>query len=185
MEPVKAILLTSGWSTSAAPVDAVARDDVHHARRELGLLEDLGQDAARVSGVVSAGFSTHVLPAASAGASFHAAMSRGKFHGMIWPATPSGWGFGAEAGVVELVGPAGVVEEVRGGERDVDVAGLADGLAVVERLHDREFTRALLDEPRDAEEVLRTLGASGLGPDLVVGAPRATRPRASTSSSTA
>jgi hypothetical protein len=43
-----------------------------------------------VSGVVSAGFKTTVLPHASAGASFHAAMSSGKFHGMIWPATPSG-----------------------------------------------------------------------------------------------
>ena len=36
-----------------------------------------------VSGVVSAGFNTAVLPVASAGASFHAAMSIGKFHGMI------------------------------------------------------------------------------------------------------
>lgn len=40
-------------------------------------------------GVVSAGFSTMALPAASAGASFQAAMSRGKFQGMIWPTTPS------------------------------------------------------------------------------------------------
>ena len=41
-----------------------------------------------VSGVVSAGFRTTVLPQASAGASFQAAMSIGKFHGMICPATP-------------------------------------------------------------------------------------------------
>jgi ABC-type antimicrobial peptide transport system permease subunit len=31
-----------------------------------------------------------VLPAASAGASFHAAINNGKFHGMIWPQTPIG-----------------------------------------------------------------------------------------------
>ena len=43
-----------------------------------------------MSGVVSAGFRTTVLPHASAGASFHAAMSSGKFHGMIWPHTPIG-----------------------------------------------------------------------------------------------
>jgi len=43
-----------------------------------------------VSGVVSAGFSTAVFPQASAGASFHAAIRRGKFHGMICPATPRG-----------------------------------------------------------------------------------------------
>ena len=47
-----------------------------------------------VSGVVSAGFSTTVLPAASAGASFQAAINMGKFHGMIWPATPTGRGVG-------------------------------------------------------------------------------------------
>jgi hypothetical protein len=45
-----------------------------------------------VSGVVSAGFSTTVLPQASAGAIFHAAMSSGKFHGMICPATPNALG---------------------------------------------------------------------------------------------
>ena len=47
-----------------------------------------------VSGVVSAGLSTTVLPHASAGAIFHAAISSGKFHGMTWPATPSGRGAG-------------------------------------------------------------------------------------------
>ena len=47
-----------------------------------------------VSGVVSAGLSTTVLPQASAGAIFHAAMSSGKFHGMICPATPIGRGDG-------------------------------------------------------------------------------------------
>ena len=44
--------------------------------------------------VVSAGLITTVLPAASAGAIFQAAISSGKFHGMTWPATPSGRGAG-------------------------------------------------------------------------------------------
>ena len=47
-----------------------------------------------VSGVVSAGLSTTVLPQARAGAIFHESMSSGKFHGMTWPTTPSGRGFG-------------------------------------------------------------------------------------------
>ncbi len=42
------------------------------------------------TGVCSAGLSTTQLPAASAGASFHTAISSGKFHGMICPTTPSG-----------------------------------------------------------------------------------------------
>ncbi len=42
------------------------------------------------AGVCSAGLSTTALPAARAGASFHTAIRIGKFHGMIWPTTPSG-----------------------------------------------------------------------------------------------
>ena len=42
------------------------------------------------SGVVDAGLRTTVLPAARAGAIFQASISSGKFHGMIWAATPSG-----------------------------------------------------------------------------------------------
>ncbi len=43
-----------------------------------------------LTGVDSAGLSTTQLPAPSAGASFQAAIRIGKFHGMIWPTTPSG-----------------------------------------------------------------------------------------------
>jgi hypothetical protein len=43
-----------------------------------------------------------------------------------------GPGGGADAGVLQLVRPAGVVEEVRRHQREVDVAGLADRLAVVQ-----------------------------------------------------
>src|SRR6202007_723781 len=42
------------------------------------------------SGVCSAGFRTTVQPVASAGPSFHAAISSGKFHGIICPTTPIG-----------------------------------------------------------------------------------------------
>ncbi|MNO93857.1 hypothetical protein D3C76_854640 [compost metagenome] len=42
------------------------------------------------NGDCSAGLSTTELPAASAGASFQAAMSSGKFHGTTAPITPSG-----------------------------------------------------------------------------------------------
>ena len=52
--------------------------------------EQISANASAVSGVYSAGFSTTVLPAASAGAIFQASISRGKFQGMICPATPSG-----------------------------------------------------------------------------------------------
>ena len=74
--------------------------------------------------------------------------------------------------MLQLVGPAGVVEEVRGRERHVDVARLADRLAVVERLQHRELAGSLLDRARDAEEVLRALAPGQVAPDRLVGGPR-------------
>ena len=41
------------------------------------------------SGVNFAGLRMLVLPSAIAGAIFQAAISSGKFHGMIWPQTPT------------------------------------------------------------------------------------------------
>ena len=94
VEPVKAILSTSSCLTSAAP----ARPSPVTMLTTPGGSSAWRQTSAKksaVSGVVSAGFSTTVFPAASAGAIFHASISSGKFQGMIWPATPTGFGFRA------------------------------------------------------------------------------------------
>ena len=58
---------------------------------------------------------------------------------------------------------------MRRGERKVDVARLLDRLAAVERLEDGELARTLLQEPRDAEEVLRALRAGEGRPAVRVG----------------
>ena len=50
----------------------------------------ISANSSAVSGVNSAGLRTTVLPIASAGATFQASISSGKFQGMIWPTTPSG-----------------------------------------------------------------------------------------------
>src|SRR5580700_4616170 len=63
--------------------------DVDDAVREAGFLDHWPRRDA-LSGVCSAGFRTMVQPAASAGAIFQAAIISGKFHGMIWPTTPTG-----------------------------------------------------------------------------------------------
>ena len=52
----------------------------------------ISASSSAVSGVVSAGLRIAALPHASAGASFHAAIISGKFHGTIWATTPSGLG---------------------------------------------------------------------------------------------
>ena len=89
VEPVNAILSTPGCATSAAPV---APSPVTMLTTPGGRSASAQISARRsaVSGVVSAGFKTIVLPAAIAGAIFQAAMSRGKFQGTIAPTTPSG-----------------------------------------------------------------------------------------------
>ena len=142
---------------------AGAGDDVDDARRQVGLLADLGEQSA-VSGVVSAGFSTTVLPHASAGAIFHASISSGKFHGMTCAGDADRLRVGAETRVPELVGPARVVEEVRRDQRDVDVARLPDRLAVVDRLQHRQLPGALGDDARDAEQVFRARRRRASGP---------------------
>src|ERR1039458_4860315 len=44
------------------------------------------------SGVSCAGLMTHALPHTTAGSSFHDEIAIGKFHGVIIPQTPIGWG---------------------------------------------------------------------------------------------
>mmetsp|Transcript_11613 Transcript_11613/g.24915 ORF Transcript_11613/g.24915 Transcript_11613/m.24915 type:complete len:203 (+) Transcript_11613:250-858(+) len=97
--PVKATLSTSLWPASGAPASG--------PQPVMMLSTPGGSPASRAScpslravmGVCSASLSTTVLPHARAGASFQAAMSRGKFQGMICAATPRGsWKVCAQKG---------------------------------------------------------------------------------------
>ena len=67
--------------------------------------------------------------------------------------------------VVELVRPAGVVEEMRGDEGQVDVAAFLDRLAAVHRLEHGEFPGLLLEQAGDAVEIFRALAAGHFPPD--------------------
>src|SRR5215831_21111400 len=76
-EPVNAILLTSGCFTSGEP--QLSPNPVITLITPFGNPTSSNHFAtsSAVSGVCSAGFNTHVQPAATAGASFQAAMSSG------------------------------------------------------------------------------------------------------------
>ena len=88
VEPVNATLFTSGCFTNIFPVSPPP---------VIIFTTPGGTSASRITsasfkavrGVVSAGFKTTVLPAANAGAIFHAAINKGKFQGIICPATPN------------------------------------------------------------------------------------------------
>ena len=89
VEPVKAILSTSGCSTSGAPAVSPNPGTM--------LITPAGKPASSInsakynadSGVCSAGFRTTVHPVARAAPNFHIAIRSGKFQGIICPTTPT------------------------------------------------------------------------------------------------
>src|SRR5208282_3273967 len=80
VDPVNAILSTSGCWTSASPVDP---SPVTMLTTPAGRPASwqIPAKASAVSGVNSAGFNTTVFPVARAGAIFHASISSGKIPG--------------------------------------------------------------------------------------------------------
>src|ERR1700716_3698216 len=92
VEPVKATFLTPGCVTTSEPILLAPVTMLTTPGGSSAGMQISAKTIAE-SGVVSAGFNTTVLPAASAGAIFQASINRGKFQGITWPATPSGRGF--------------------------------------------------------------------------------------------
>ncbi len=90
VEPVKAILATSGCSTSRRPQTLPGPATTFRTPSPSPASRAIRSSSRALSGVSAAGFSTTVLPAASAGATFHEAIRSGKFQGTISPTTPSG-----------------------------------------------------------------------------------------------
>ena len=146
-------LVDSGMPHQSRSGGSGTGDDVDDARGQVGLLQDLGEEERRER--------------RGLGGLEHDRVARGERRGDLpreheqrevprddLSRDAERLRVGAESGVIELVGPPGVVEEPRGDQRDVDIAALLDRLAVVEALGDGELARALLDEPSDAEEVL-------------------------------
>ena len=171
VEPVNATLLTSGWFDERRARLARAGDDVDDARRELRFLDDLREEE-RGERRRLGGLEDHGVAARERGRDLPRRHEQREVPRDDLPGDAERARAAALERVVELVGPARVIEEVRRGERDVDVARLLDRLAAVHRLDDGELARLLLDRARDAEDVLRALGAAHLRPVLVV-APRA------------
>jgi len=89
VEPVNAILSTSLWFTISSPVRPSPVTTLSTPAGSPASCAISARHSA-VSGVNSAGFSTTVFPAASAGAIFHATINKGKFQGTICPTTPTG-----------------------------------------------------------------------------------------------
>ena len=90
VEPVNTILRTCSWVTSRSPTTEPLPGSTVNTPRGRPASRPSSASRSAVSGVSSAGLSTTVLPAASAGANPHPAIGMGKFHGTMIPTTPSG-----------------------------------------------------------------------------------------------
>ena len=139
-------------------------DDVDHARRQVGLLADLSEDQRGQRGGLG-GLQHHRVAAGQRGGDLpgqhqQREVPRDDLAGHAERARRR-----AVPRVLQLVGPPGVVEEVRRGQRDVDVARLPDRLAVVERLQDGELAGALLQDAGDPEQVLAAVRGTHGPPD--------------------
>ena len=89
VSPVKAIFAMRGFAASALPISAPG--PVTTLITPGGTTSSITSTSFRIDhGVGEAGLRIEQFPAASAGASFQAAMSSGKLNGMICPTTPSG-----------------------------------------------------------------------------------------------
>ena len=166
VEPVKAILSTPSDFHERGSRPAVAGDDVHHSRRQLRLPQHVREEKRgqrrRFRGLEDDG-----VARGQSGRDLPREHQQREVPRDDLPRHADGARSSIGKRVLELVGPARVVEEVRGGEREVDVAGLLDRLAAVQRLQHGELARALLKDPRDAEEVLRPLGGCDARPAVL------------------
>ncbi len=90
VDPVKTTFRTAGCVTNRCPTTDPLPATTSNTPGGKPASKANSPSRSAVSGVSSAGLSTTVLPAASAGAKPQPAMGIGKFHGTITPTTPSG-----------------------------------------------------------------------------------------------
>ena len=139
------------------PGVASAGDDVDDALRQVGLLQDLREQQRRERSGLR-GLQYDGVAGGQRGRDLPREHQQRKVPRDDLRRDPEGARSGPESGVVELVGPARVVEEPGSDEWNVDIPALLDGFAVVEALSDRKLPRALLNESGDAEQVLAAVG---------------------------
>src|SRR6187455_372338 len=89
-EPVNATFATSGCSTSGAPTSGPKPVTTLTTPGGKPASSTSFMNSSAEADVNSDGLITTVLPAASAGASFHVVSSSGEFHGTMAATTPSG-----------------------------------------------------------------------------------------------
>ena len=185
VEPVKPMQSTSMCSASAWP--AVWPKPGSTLNTPSGMPASAASAARRiaVSGDFSDGLRMNELPAASAGPIFHAAMISGKFHGTIAATTPIGSRVIRASCVVRrrrdfvvhLVDGLGVPGDAARRRRDVHGEAVADRLAHVERLEQRQLVAVREDQLGEALQHALAFARRLPRPDAAARTRGARRPR--------
>ena len=144
-----------------------ARDDVDHAGRQIGVLENFGEQQGCEWGRLC-GFEHDRVAARQSRRQLPRCHEQREVPRNDRSDNADWLGCATCEGVFQLVGPAGVVEEVRRCQRDVYIAGFFDGLAAVQRLQHGELTGAFRQQTGDAEDVFGTLFGRHRLPSLFV-----------------
>src|SRR6202043_1294831 len=92
VDPVKPTKATAGFSHNTLPIPDELPVRILNTPLGTPAVSASATSASAVSGVSLAGFKTTVQPAASAGETLRVIIEHGKFHGVIAPQTPIGWG---------------------------------------------------------------------------------------------
>src|ERR1700722_4198914 len=146
---------------------ARAGDDIDNAFGKFGFLENL-REAHRGDAGGLGGFDHNRVAAGERGSDLPRGHEQREIPGDNLADDAEGFRGAAGEGVLELVCPAGVIKEMRGDERKIDIAAFLDGLAAVYGLEHGEFAGFFLDDARDAVKIFAALASGHFAPDFVV-----------------
>ena len=131
-----------------------AGDDIDDAGRQAGFGEDFGEAEGAEAGL-GRGFDDDGVAGGEGGGDLPGQHEEGKIPGD--DLADDAQRLVLREGMRQELGPAGVVVEMADGERDIQVARFADGLAVIERFEDGEQAGVLLHGAGDGVEVAGAL----------------------------
>jgi hypothetical protein len=119
--PTSVELVDAGVADQVGSGLAGTGEDVDHPCRQVGLLADLGEQQSGQRGGLGR-FEDHGVSGGQGGCDLPRQHQEREVPRDHLSHDADGAGALSEAGVLKLVGPARVIEEVRRGQRDVDVA---------------------------------------------------------------
>ena len=144
-----------------------AGDDIDHASRQAGILEDFRELQGRNTGCLGRLDHDAVTHRERRG-NFPGQHQQRKIPGNNLTHHPEGSDPAARGHILELVRPTSVIEKMRGGHRDIKITRLFNGFPSVHGFRHRKFARPILEQPGDPKEIFGAFPTRQPAPSLVV-----------------